>query len=76
MAIGAMIALREDGLDVPGDMAIVGFDDIPAASLVHPPLTTIAQFPERLGRRAAEMLFERLRGEAPDSGRLRCITAN
>jgi LacI family transcriptional regulator len=70
MAIGAMIGLREAGLEIPRDMAIVGFDDIPAASLVNPPLTTVAQFPERLGRRAAEMLFERLRGEAPEMGRL------
>jgi LacI family transcriptional regulator len=69
MAIGAMIALRENGLDIPGDIAVVGFDDIPAASLVNPPLTTIAQFPEQLGKRAAEMLLERLRGEAPVQGR-------
>jgi LacI family transcriptional regulator len=69
MALGALIALREAGLRVPEDMAIVGFDDIPAARLVDPPLTTIAQFPERLGLRAAEMLFELLRGEAPAGGR-------
>jgi LacI family transcriptional regulator, galactose operon repressor len=69
MAIGTMIALREEGLDIPGDIAVVGFDDIPAASLVNPPLTTIAQFPEQLGKRAAQMLLERLRGEAPDKGR-------
>jgi len=50
-------------------MAIVGFDDIPVARLVHPPLTTVAQHPEQLGRRSAEMLFERLRGEAPTVGR-------
>jgi LacI family transcriptional regulator len=70
MAIGAMIALREEGLDIPDDIAVVGFDDIPAASLVNPPLTTIAQFPEQLGKRAAEMLLERLRGDAPDAGRI------
>jgi LacI family transcriptional regulator len=69
MAIGAMIALHEEGLEIPGDIAVVGFDDISAASLVNPPLTTIAQFPEQLGKRAAEMLLERLRGEAPEQGR-------
>jgi LacI family transcriptional regulator len=69
MAIGAMMALREAGLEIPSDIAVVGFDDIPAASLVNPPLTTIAQHPEKLGKRAAEMLLERLRGEAPDAGR-------
>lgn len=70
MAMGAMIALREAGVHVPNEMAIVGFDDIPAAKLVQPALTTIAQFPERLGQRATEMLFERLRGNTDFQGRL------
>jgi LacI family transcriptional regulator len=69
MAIGAMTALHEAGIAVPQEMAIVGFDDIPAARHVRPALTTVAQHPERLGRRSAEMVFERLRGEAPRSGR-------
>jgi LacI family transcriptional regulator len=69
MAIGAMFALREAGISIPDDMAIVGFDDIPAARLVQPPLTTVAQYPEALGRRSAEMVFERLKGEAPVMGR-------
>lgn len=43
IAIGAMRALAEAGLSVPRDVAIVGFDDIPAASLASPPLTTIMQ---------------------------------
>lgn len=70
MALGAMMAIREAGLRIPDDIAIVGLDDIPAARLVHPPLTTVAQFPDRLGQQAAELLFSRLRGDAPDSGRL------
>lgn len=69
MAIGALKAVREAGLRVPKDIAIVGFDDIPAAALVSPALTTITQFPARLGRRAVEMLFERLNGTAPQRGR-------
>jgi len=69
MAMGALLALREAGLRVPEEMAVVGFDDIPAARLVHPPLTTVAQFPERLGRRAVELLLERLAGLAPEVGR-------
>jgi LacI family transcriptional regulator len=69
MAMGAVAALREAGLDVPHDVAIVGFDDIPAARLVSPPLTTIAQYPERLGARAAQLLLERLAGEGPPNGR-------
>jgi len=60
MAMGALIALREEGLRVPQDMAVVGFDDIPAAKLVAPPLTTVTQFERDIGRRAAEMVLERL----------------
>ncbi len=69
IAMGALIALRDAGLRVPQDIAMVGFDDIPAARLVSPALTTVAQFPERLGRRAAEMLFERLSGAVTSDGR-------
>jgi LacI family transcriptional regulator len=69
MAMGAMMRLREAGLRVPEDIAVAGYDDIPAAGLVHPALTTIAQHPEQIGRRAAEMIFERLGGTAPASGR-------
>ena len=43
IAIGAIRALSEHGLDVPNDIAIVGFDDLPAASMTRPPLTTIQQ---------------------------------
>jgi len=69
MAMGAMLAVQEAGLRIPGDVAVVGFDDIPAARLVNPPLTTVAQFQVELGRRAAELLFERLAGHAPAQGR-------
>ena len=69
MAFGAMTAAREVGLRIPEDVAIAGFDDIPAARLVQPPLTTVAQYPHRLGVRAAELLLERLRGAAPAWGR-------
>lgn len=69
LAMGALIALREAGLRVPEDIAVVGFDDIPAARLVAPSLTTVALFPQQLGRRAAELLFDRLAGDAPAGGR-------
>jgi LacI family transcriptional regulator len=69
MAMGALAALREARLHVPDDVAIIGFDDIPAARLVDPPLTTVAQYPERLGVRAAELLLERLAGHGPHGGR-------
>jgi LacI family transcriptional regulator len=69
MAIGAMAAIRQSGLSVPEDIAVVGFDDIPAARLISPPLTTINQFKQQLGRRAAELLFERLSGAVTGEGR-------
>lgn len=62
MALGAFIACREAGIRVPEDIAIAGFDNIPAARLVSPALTTVAQYPERTGRHAAEQLMERLGG--------------
>jgi LacI family transcriptional regulator len=69
MAMGAMGAIREAGLRVPEDIAVAGFDDITVARLLNPSLTTVAQFPEHLGRRAAEMLFERLNKTVTGEGR-------
>lgn len=69
MAMGAMVAIREAGLVVPDDIAVMGFDDIPTAKLVYPALTTVAQFQRKLGQRAADMLMERLAGNVPEEGR-------
>lgn len=69
MAMGAMVAIREAGLSIPNDIAIMGFDDIPTAKLVYPALTTVTQFQRNLGQRAAEMLLERLNGNIPEQGR-------
>ena len=57
MAVGAMLALLEAGLDVPGDVALVGFDDIPLAGLVRPGLTTLKIDIAETGRRALERLI-------------------
>jgi LacI family transcriptional regulator len=70
MALGAMLAIREAKMRIPEDIALVGLDDIPAAKLVHPPLTTLTQMQEDIGRTAAEMIFERIEGTAPDKSRL------
>ncbi|MFB7251634.1 LacI family DNA-binding transcriptional regulator [Microbacterium sp. NPDC056234] len=69
MAIGLMHGFRDAGLDVPGDVSVVGFDDIPVAAHVWPPLTTVHQdFPE-LGRRAVGILLAEIRREpAPQFG--------
>ena len=62
MALGLMHACRDMGLDVPGDISIVGFDDVPEAAHFWPPLTTIRQnFPE-VGRRAMSRLLAELNG--------------
>ncbi|WP_194912531.1 LacI family DNA-binding transcriptional regulator [Catenulispora rubra] len=68
MAIGAMQALDDAGLSVPGDMAVVGFDDIEAASLVRPALTTVAQDRVRIGVGAVETLLNAI-GADDDGGR-------
>lgn len=57
-AIKAMNALKEAAVRVPGDVSLIGFDDIQAASLVDPPLTTIAQDFEALGRTAGKHLIQ------------------
>lgn len=69
MAIGLMHGFRDAGIDVPRQVSVVGFDDIPVAAHVWPPLTTVHQdFPE-LGKRTVETLLAQIRGEAvPEFG--------
>jgi LacI family transcriptional regulator len=60
MAIGALTALREARLRVPGDVAVTGFDDIASARHMRPPLTTVHQPMRELGEQAVQLLLERL----------------
>jgi LacI family transcriptional regulator len=60
MAVGALKTLREAGLRVPEDIALVGFDDIPIAAALQPALTTVRQPIEHLGSMAAEVLLNLL----------------
>ncbi len=62
MAMGALRAIREAGMRVPDDIAIVGFDDMPFATLATPPLTTIRQSVLRIGQLATEGLIGLLQG--------------
>ncbi len=62
MAIGAVKAAFEKGLDVPEDVAVAGFDDISFAGMYEPPLTTVAQPKYDLGRTAMELLMKRIEG--------------
>jgi len=59
-AIGAMTAIKEAGLNIPKDIAIVGFDDIPTAVHTAPPLTTVRQPTRKQGQLAAEFLLRRI----------------
>lgn len=62
MAIGAINYLNERGYSVPGDIAVVGFDDIPAASYISPPLTTVHQNTQESGRYLVDKLVELISG--------------
>lgn len=59
-AFGAMDALRERGLRIPEDVSVIGFDDLPQASIVYPKLTTVYQPLETMGRVAAKLLLEQI----------------
>ncbi len=63
VALGALHALRRAGRAVPGDVAVVGFDDVPMAEYLDPPLTTVRLPAYGLGWGAGELLTRRLAGE-------------
>jgi LacI family transcriptional regulator len=66
MAIGALLALDQAGIRVPEDVSVVGFDDIPEAAYLQPPLTTVRQDFSLLGVRCVELLVEEIgRSELP-----------
>lgn len=68
MAAGALLVAHELGIGVPEELSIAGFDDIPLARQLWPPLTTIRQPIVEMGRRAADMLLARLRARTqPES---------
>jgi LacI family transcriptional regulator len=68
-AIGAAVAVREAGLSVPEDLALVCFDDIEHASTISPFLTVMAQPAETFGTLAAQLLLDRIAGRATDRAR-------
>lgn len=65
LALGAMQAIKQAGLRIPGDIALAGFNDIPTAALVEPALTTAASPTVQLGREAMKMLQTLIAGERP-----------
>ncbi|UCM91609.1 LacI family DNA-binding transcriptional regulator [Streptomyces marincola] len=67
MAAGALRTLRGAGRATPRDVAVVGFDDLDIARITEPPLTTVHQPVQALGRESARMLVGLIRGEQPTS---------
>lgn len=67
MALGLLRALHEAGREVPRDLSVVGFDDIPEAAYFTPPLTTVRQDFAELGRRCLHILLARIEGESGPS---------
>jgi len=60
-AMGAIVALREAGMEVPGQVSVLGFDDVAGAATNNPPLTTVRQPLQEMGRAAATVLLQRIR---------------
>lgn len=70
VAFGAMSAIRERGLSIPGDIALVGFDDVPFARYIDPPLTSVSLPAVQLAREACNLLLALIRGEQPPERKL------
>lgn len=73
MAIGLLLALHEAGRTVPGDVSVVGFDDIPEAAYLIPPLTTLRQDFEDEGRRVVAMLLAQIEQPAAEPVPVRIV---
>ncbi|KAF2962196.1 LacI family DNA-binding transcriptional regulator [Fervidobacterium sp. 2310opik-2] len=68
-AIGAIRALKENGLEIPEDVSIIGYDDAPYSEYLYPPLTTIRQPRWEMGQMAAQLLIDRILGKGPKIAR-------
>ncbi|WP_020576000.1 LacI family DNA-binding transcriptional regulator [Actinopolymorpha alba] len=60
MTVGALECLVDRGVSIPADVGVFGFDDVPSATLIRPPLSTITQPTYDIGRTAAELLLQRI----------------
>jgi DNA-binding LacI/PurR family transcriptional regulator len=67
MAFGAMRSIKRSGRRIPDDVAVVGFDGSPAATNTEPPLTTVHQPAEAMGRHMARLLLARIAGAPLDN---------
>ncbi len=66
MAVGAIDAAKDLRVRVPEEVAVVGFDNIPATTIIRPRLTTVAQYPNEMGQQMARALFDRIEGVSGD----------
>lgn len=64
-AVGVLRAARRHGRDVPGDLSVIAYEDVPLAEYLDPPLTTIAMPMEALGASAVDALIGQIQGQAP-----------
>lgn len=74
IAFGAMKAMKEKGINIPDDISIIGFDDLPYCEIIDPPLTTIKVFKHSLGRLAVDRLLARMQGEVGEVVRIEVAT--
>jgi LacI family transcriptional regulator len=74
MSVGTLLALRDLGLQVPHDVALVGFDDLEWTTLIEPPLTVVRQPVNDIGRHAGERLLARMNGDRSPPHRIRLPT--
>jgi LacI family transcriptional regulator len=65
MALGALKALRQADVSVPSEVEVIGYDDIPFARLLDPPLSTVAQPAREMGAASADLLLRLIAGEKP-----------
>ena len=66
MALGAMEKLKQSSLRVPGDVAVIGYDNLKIGAVVEPKLTTVTRPSYRMGLIAARLLFDIIESEAPE----------
>ncbi|NLE51613.1 MAG: LacI family transcriptional regulator [Chloroflexi bacterium] len=74
-ATGVIDAIRQRGLRVPQEVSVIGFDDIPQASLVYPKLTTVRQPLDQMGRKAVALLLEQIEQRGADKRQLTLETS-
>jgi DNA-binding LacI/PurR family transcriptional regulator len=66
VAIGVFQKMKEKGMNIPGDIALVGFSDNPICALINPPLTSVAQPAYDMGMIAAELLLDQINTQPKD----------